>query len=101
MMSDSRRDGKDGSRDRLERDVQADPMLREGPATSGRLWTLVLGIAIILALVLYGVLSHRRSRAPANAQNTHTSMAATIPQELMRALSGPSVWLEQPLPPLN
>src|SRR3954463_15830236 len=39
----------------LENEPQVDPMLQEGRASGFRMWMIGIGIAVVLALVMYGV----------------------------------------------
>jgi hypothetical protein len=40
---------------RLDRDLQVDPELQEGPASSGKIALFAVGIAVVLGAVFYGL----------------------------------------------
>jgi hypothetical protein len=68
------------SRPPFEEDLQVDPELAEGPASSARIAMFAVGIAVVLGLVFYGLnhsSTHQQNAAtapaPATAQNTNSS----------------------------
>jgi len=71
----------------LDSDLQVDPELAEGPASSARIALFALGIAVVLGLVFYGLNNSSTNQqnaattpAPATAQNsTSTSPPAAPP----------------------
>jgi hypothetical protein len=61
----------------LDADLQADPELAEGPASSAKIAMFALGIALVLGIVFYGLNSSSVTQqnaattpAPATAQNS-------------------------------
>src|ERR1700761_614567 len=44
-----------GTRSRFDTELQADPELAEGPASSGKIALFALGIALVLGAVFYGL----------------------------------------------
>ena len=58
----------------LDNELQPDPELAEGPASSGRIAMFAVGIAVVLGVVFYGLnnstIERPDSSAPATAQNT-------------------------------
>jgi hypothetical protein len=44
-----------GARSRFDTELQADPELQEGPASSGKIALFALGIALVLGAVFYGL----------------------------------------------
>src|SRR5690348_17474084 len=44
-----------GARSRFDAELQADPELQEGPASSGKIALFALGIALVLGAVFYGL----------------------------------------------
>jgi len=64
----------------IDDDLQVDPELAEGPASSSRIALFAVGIAVVLGLVFYGLNNSSTNRqnaatapAPATAQNTNSS----------------------------
>jgi hypothetical protein len=56
---------------RLDNELQADPELAEGPASSGRIAMLAVAIAVILGVVFYGLNNTPiHQAATSTAQNT-------------------------------
>ncbi len=70
-----------GREARLERDLQMDPELAEGPAGSGKIALLVLGIAVLLGVVFYGLnnSSTHPSATSSTAQNTAPASPPAAP----------------------
>ncbi len=73
---------------RLERDLQMDPELAEGPAGSAKIALFVLGIALVLGAVFYGLnnssthpgaTSSTAQNAPATAQKTAPTSPPAAP----------------------
>src|ERR1700754_1049457 len=56
-----------GARSRFDTELQPDPELDEGPASSGKIALFALGIALVLGAVFYGL------------NNTSGHEAATVP----------------------
>jgi hypothetical protein len=56
--SDQTGQGSPAARDPLEQDSQFDPELRESQPSSARKWGFAFALAVILALVLYGLTAH-------------------------------------------
>jgi hypothetical protein len=54
---------------RMDSELQLDPELREGPASTGRIAAYALGIAILLGAVFYGL----------NNMSVHNDQASTSP----------------------
>lgn len=74
--------GNDGrSPAQLDNDLQIDPELAEGPASSARVAIFAVGIAVVLGVVFYGLnqssLHQQASTAPAPASSQNT--ASTSP----------------------
>ncbi len=73
----------------LDRDLQMDPELAEGPAGSGKIALFALGIALVLGAVFYGLnrssmhpsatSSTAQNTAPATAQNTAPTSPPAAP----------------------
>lgn len=61
-----------GREARLERDLQMDAELAEGPASAGKIALFAVGIALVLGAVFYGLnnASMQRSATSSTAQNT-------------------------------
>jgi hypothetical protein len=59
----------------LDDDLQVDPELAEGPASTSRIALFALGIALVLGLVFYGL-----NGSSVNQQNTATTPAPTAAQ---------------------
>jgi hypothetical protein len=64
----------------VDDDLQVDPELAEGPASSSRIALFAVGIALVLGLVFYGLNNSSTNQqnaatapAPATAQNTNSS----------------------------
>jgi hypothetical protein len=64
----------------IDDDLQVDPELAEGPASSSRIALFAVGIALVLGLVFYGLNNSSTNQqnaatapAPATAQNTNSS----------------------------
>jgi hypothetical protein len=74
------------SRQPFEEDLQIDPELAEGPASSSRIALFALGIALVLGLVFYG-LNHSSTNqqnaattpTPATAQNSASTSPPAAP----------------------
>ena len=70
----------------LDRNLQADPELAEGPASNTRITLFAIGIALILGIVFYGLNSsttHQASTAPTQVNRqvgTTTGNAPATPQ---------------------
>lgn len=78
----------------VDNDLQPDPELAEGPASSGKIALFALGIALVLGAVFYGLNStsiHQagtsstaQNNPPATAQNTAPTSAPTTAPPGMR-----------------
>jgi hypothetical protein len=72
------------SRPPFEQELQADPELAEGPASSSRIALFAIGIAVVLGAVFYG-LNHSSVQqastvpAPVSSQNTASSSPPAAP----------------------
>ena len=69
---------------RLDSELQADPELAEGPASSGRVAMFAIAIAVVLGAVFYGLNNSTINQAgtsptTATAQNTQSSPPAAPP----------------------
>jgi hypothetical protein len=69
---------------RLDSELQADPELAEGPASSGKVAMFALAIAVVLGAVFYGLNNTSMNQAgttppTSTAQNTQTSPPAAPP----------------------
>ena len=69
---------------RLDNELQADPELAEGPASSGKVAMFALAIAVVLGVVFYGLNNssiHQAgtSETTSTAQNTPSSPPAAPP----------------------
>jgi hypothetical protein len=66
---------------RLDNELQVDPELAEGPASSGKIAMFALGIAVILGAVFYGLnnTSINQAGTSPTAQNVQTSPPAAPP----------------------
>jgi len=101
----------------LERDLQMDPELAEGPAGGSRIALFALGVALVLGALFYalnnssmhqaGTSSTAQNPAPATAQNAAPTTPPAAPPGMRdvtpRANTGPGVTTgnvpEQPSPP--
>lgn len=63
---------------RADKVAQADPGLREGPASIGRIAVFALGIAVVLGAVFYGL--NGASNGPAGNGTTASQSAASQPE---------------------
>ena len=67
----------------LDNEVQPDPELAEGPASSGRVALFAVGIAVILGVVFYGLNSSNINQAgmapPAQTAQTQSAPPAATP----------------------
>ena len=79
--------GNDGrSPAQLDNDLQIDPELAEGPASSARVAIFAVGIAVVLGVVFYGLNQsslHQQAStvpAPASTQNTASTSPPAPPQ---------------------
>ena len=73
-----------GSPADLDQDLQPDPELAEGPASSTRVALMAIAIALVLAAVFYGLNSSSVQQAstvpaPANSQNAASTALPTAP----------------------
>jgi hypothetical protein len=66
-----------GRDDRLERELQADPELAEGPANGAKIAMFALGVALILGAVFYGL--NNTSVHQAGTSSTAQNSAQTSP----------------------
>jgi len=66
-----------GRDDRLERELQADPELAEGPASGAKIAMFALGVALILGAVFYGL--NNTSVHQAGTSSTAQNSAQTSP----------------------
>ena len=66
---------------RLDNELQPDPELAEGPASSGRIAIFAVAIAVVLGAVFYGLNSSSIHQAgtSSTAQNTQSSSPAKPP----------------------
>ncbi len=68
---------------RLDNELQPDPELAEGPASSGRIAIFAVGIAVVLGAVFYGLNNssvHEASTAPASQTAQTPATPAQPPQ---------------------
>jgi hypothetical protein len=71
-----------GRDDRLERELQADPELAEGPASGAKIAMFALGVALILGAVFYGLNStsvHQAGTSSTAQNSAQTSPPAAPP----------------------
>jgi hypothetical protein len=68
-----------GRPQRFENDMQIDPELQEGPASSSKIALFAVGIAIVLGAVFYGLnnTSVKEAQTPPPAQTTQQSPQAS------------------------
>jgi hypothetical protein len=66
---------------RLDNELQPDPELEEGPASSGRIALFAVAIALVLGAVFYGLNNSSINHAGTSptAQNTQSSAPASPP----------------------
>lgn len=64
-----------GARSRFDTELQSDPSLEEGPASSGKIALFALGIALVLGAVFYGL----NNTSVHEAQTTPSSVAQSQP----------------------
>ncbi len=64
-----------GARSRFDTELQADPELGEGPASSGKIALFALGIALVLGAVFYGL----NNTSVHEAQTTPPTVAQSQP----------------------
>jgi hypothetical protein len=64
-----------GARSRFDSELQPDPSLEEGPASSGKIALFALGIALVLGAVFYGL----NNTSVHEAQTTPSSVAQSQP----------------------
>jgi hypothetical protein len=67
---------------RLDNELQPDPELAEGPASSSRITIFAIGIAVVLGVVFYGLnnTSVEQAGTSPTAQNASPARSATPPQ---------------------
>jgi hypothetical protein len=79
---------------RLDSELQPDPELAEGPASSGRIAMFALGIAVILGAVFYGLNNtsiNQASTSPTpTAQNTAQTSPPVAPPGMRDVTPGPN-----------
>ncbi|ACI92846.1 conserved hypothetical protein [Afipia carboxidovorans OM5] len=66
-------------RERLERELQPDPELAEGPASGGRIALFAIAVLAILGVVLYGLNSTSDMASNPSSQTTANSSSTTPP----------------------
>src|SRR6202012_1978527 len=64
-----------GARSRFDAELQADPELAEGPASSGKIELFAVGIALLLGVVFYGL----NNASVHGAQTTPPAVAPSPP----------------------
>ena len=66
---------------RLDNELQADPELAEGPASSGKVAMFAIAIAVVLGAVFYGLNNSTINQAgtSSTAQNTAPSSSSSAP----------------------
>jgi hypothetical protein len=67
---------------RLDTELQADPELAEGPASSGRIALFAIAVAVVLGVVFYGLNNSTINHAgtSSTAQNSPQSTAPATPR---------------------
>src|ERR1700736_5197846 len=70
----------------LERELQPDPELAEGPASSGRIALFAIAIAVVLGAVFYGL-----NNTSLNSNGTNTAQPAPANQSTAQMSPQPSV----------
>ena len=70
----------------LERELQPDPELAEGPASSGRIALFAIAIAVVLGAVFYGL-----NNTSLNSNGTNTAQTAPANQSTAQMSPQPSV----------
>ncbi len=72
-----------GTRSRFDTELQADPELGEGPASSGKIALFALGIALVLGAVFYGLnntsVHEAQTAPPARTAQTQPANPAAPP----------------------
>ncbi len=72
-----------GARSRFDSELQADPELAEGPASSGKIALFALGIALVLGAVFYGLnntsVHEAQTAPPARTAQTQPANPAAPP----------------------
>ncbi len=70
-----------GPRQRFDGDLQADPELREGPASGSKIALFAIGLALVLGAVFYGLnnTSVKDAQTPPPAQTAQTQNSAPQP----------------------
>jgi hypothetical protein len=72
-----------GARSRFDTELQADPELQEGPASSGKIALFALGIALVLGAVFYGLnntsVHEAQTAPPARTAQTQPANPAAPP----------------------
>jgi hypothetical protein len=69
-----------GRQQRFENDMQVDPELQEGPASSSKIALFAVGIAIILGAVFYGLNNTSVKEAQTGTTPTQTAQQQSSPQ---------------------
>src|SRR6201985_1637382 len=68
-----------GARSRFDTELQPDPELDEGPASSGKIALFALGIALVLGAVFYGLNNTRGHEAQTTPPTVAQSQPAAPP----------------------
>jgi hypothetical protein len=79
--SDPYRDDEIRRQARLDNELQADPELAEGPASSGKVAMFAIAVAVVLGAVFYGLnnSSIKQAGTTSTAQNTQNTMPSSPP----------------------
>ena len=75
--------------ERMDRELQADPELSEGPATGGKVAMFAIAIALVLGAVFYGL--NNTSMNPAGTGTTATAPATQSTAQNNPATPSPAV----------
>jgi hypothetical protein len=82
-----------GARSRFDTELQADPELQEGPASSGKIALFALGIALVLGAVFYGLNNtsvHEAQTAPPKSVAQSQPATPQAPPGMRDVTPGPN-----------
>ncbi len=92
-----------GRRQRFDTDLQVDPELQEGPASSSKFILFAIGIAVILGAVFYGLnnTSVHEAQTPPPAQTAQTNNPPAAPSANRQPGMTTGTATSRPTPPQN
>ncbi|MBV8926154.1 MAG: hypothetical protein JOZ74_12380 [Bradyrhizobium sp.] len=79
-----------GRQQRFDTDMQVDPELQEGPASSSRIALFAVGIAIILGAVFYGLNNSNVKEAQTGAPTQTAQQSSPTPSGMRDVTPGPN-----------